>query len=172
MWDLGWIVPGAGTVLPAGLTDDRPAIWISYVPVEDVATDISNFAHLSDHRLVALPQFDFEALKIGAGPAPIRIPEGWLLIHHGVSGQLISGFDQQQRVHYGAGAMILSADDPGKVLARTSEPLMSPDHPEEQVGTVSNVVFPTCIEETSAGTFVFYGMADARIGVARLDRVD
>jgi len=73
---------------------------------------------------------------------------------------------------YSAGAMILSADDPGKVLARTSEPLMSPDHPEEQVGTVSNVVFPTCIEETSAGTFVFYGMADARIGVARLDRVD
>ena len=34
------------------------------------------------------------------------------------------------------------------------------------------VVFPTCTEETSAGTFVFYGMADARIGVARLDRVD
>ena len=37
---------------------------------------------------------------------------------------------------------------------------------------MSNVVFPTCIEETPAGTFVFYGMADARIGVARLDRVD
>ena len=68
--------------------------------------------------------------------------------------------------------MILSADDPGKVLARTSQPLMSPDNPEEQVGTVPNVVFPTAIEETSAGTFVFYGMADARIGVARLDRVD
>jgi hypothetical protein len=37
---------------------------------------------------------------------------------------------------------------------------------------MSNVVFPTCIEETSAGTFVFYGTADERIGVARLDRVD
>ena len=29
---------------------------------------------------------------------------------------------------------------------------------------MSNVVFPTCIEETSAGTFVFYGMADVGWG--------
>ena len=78
----------------------------------------------------------------------------------------------QQGLVYSAGAMILSVGDPGRVVARTSQPLMSPDNPEEQVGTVSNVVFPTSIEETSAGTFVFYGMADARIGVARLDRVD
>ena len=49
---------------------------------------------------------------------------------------------------------------------------MRPDHSGERIGTVSNVVFPTCVEETTAGTFVFYGMADARIGVARLDRVD
>ena len=110
--------------------------------------------------------------KIGAGPPPRRVPEGWLLLHHGVSGEIAPGFGLQQGLVYSAGAMILSADDPGKVVARTSEPLMSPDNPEEQVGTVSNVVFPTCIEETSAGTFVFYGMADARIGVARLDRVD
>ena len=33
-----------------------------------------------------------------------------------------------------------------------------------------NVVFPTAIEEIGGATFVFYGMADASIGVARLDR--
>jgi len=170
MWDLDWIVPGAGTVLPAGLTDDRPAIWISYVSVDDVAKDISNFAHLSDHRLVALPQFDFEALKIGAGPAPIRIPEGWLLIHHGVSGRLVSGFDQQQQVNYAAGAMILSADDPALVLARTAEPLLAPETENERSGIVPNVVFPTTIEEIDGRIFVFYGMADSRIGVAELTR--
>jgi predicted GH43/DUF377 family glycosyl hydrolase len=170
MWDLDWIAPGAGTVLPAGLTDDRPAIWISYVSVEDVAKDISNFAHLSGHRLVALPQFDFEALKIGAGPVPIRIPEGWLLIHHGVSGQLISGFDQQQRVHYRTGAMILSADDPAIVLARTAEPLLAPETDDERSGIVPNVVFPTAIEVIDGRTFVFYGMADSKIGVAELTR--
>ena len=112
--------------------------------------------------------------KIGAGPPPRRVPEGWLLLHHGASGEITSdsSFVPQQGLVYCAGAMILSDGDPGKVVARTSQPLMSPDSSEEQFGTVSNVVFPTCVEETSAGTFVFYGMADARIGVARLDRTD
>jgi len=31
-------------------------------------------------------------------------------------------------------------------------------------------VFPTAIEEVDGVPFVFYGMADSRIGVARLDR--
>ena len=37
-------------------------------------------------------------------------------------------------------------------------------------GTVRNVVFPTAIEEIDGVRYVFYGMADAKIGVARLDR--
>jgi predicted GH43/DUF377 family glycosyl hydrolase len=35
---------------------------------------------------------------------------------------------------------------------------------------VPNVVFPTAIEEIDGVRYVFYGMADAKIGVARLDR--
>ena len=174
MWDLGWIREGEGDVLPVGLDDPRPGIWISYVPVDEVGKDVSRLVRLSGHRLVALPQYPYEAAKIGAGPPPRRVAEGWLLLHHGVSGKLPhnTSFEPTQGLVYSAGAMILSADDPGTVVARTSEPLMHPDTPDERVGTVSNVVFPTCTEETSAGTFVFYGMADARIGVARLDRVD
>jgi len=174
MWNLGWIRAGERNVLPVGLGDPRPGIWISYVPVDEVGTNVSRLVNMSGHRLVALPQHPYEVTKIGAGPPPRRVPEGWLLLHHGVMGEVQSGsgFVPQQGLVYSVGAMILSDSDPGKVVARTSQPLMSPDNPEEQVGTVSNVVFPTCIEETSAGTFVFYGMADARIGVARLDRVD
>ena len=174
MWNLGWIRAGERNVLPDGLDDPRPGIWISYVPVDEVGKDVSRLVRMSGHRLVALPEHQFEVTKIGAGPPPRRVPEGWLLLHHGVTGEIQSGsgFVPQQGLVYSAGAMILSVGDPGRVVARTSQPLMSPDNPEEQVGTVSNVVFPTCIEETSAGTFVFYGMADARIGVARLDRMD
>jgi predicted GH43/DUF377 family glycosyl hydrolase len=36
---------------------------------------------------------------------------------------------------------------------------------------VPNVVFPTAIERIEGSMFVFYGMADSKIGVARLDRV-
>jgi hypothetical protein len=170
-WDLDVVAPGIGTYLPAGVTDDRPGIWISYVAVDEVIADVAGLTHLYDHRPVALPAFDFEAVKIGAGPPPIRIPEGWLLIHHGVTGELLPGVDHQPLVNYAAGAMILSADDPSVVLARTSEALLVAEHPAERVGIVPNVVFPTAIEEIDGALFVFYGMADSRIGVAALERV-
>ena len=41
---------------------------------------------------------------------------------------------------------------------------------DERDGIVPNVVFPTAIEEIEGQLFVFYGMADSKIGVARLDR--
>jgi predicted GH43/DUF377 family glycosyl hydrolase len=168
MWDLGWMIPGEGSYLPAGVEDERPGIWISYVPVEEVRADLRNLVRLRDHRLVAMSEYAWEALKIGAGPPPVRVDDGWLLIHHGVTGEMDPSTDQQQNVHYEAGALLLDPDDPSRVLARTSEPLLSPSAPEERAGTVPNVVFPTAIEEVDGVPFVFYGMADTSIGVARL----
>jgi predicted GH43/DUF377 family glycosyl hydrolase len=169
MWDLGWILGGHQTFLPAGVTDDRPGIWISYVPVEEVERDITSLTRLGNHRLVALPEYDFEVLKIGAGPPPIRVADGWLLIHHGVAGALVEGWEPQQGVIYSAGAMLLDADDPSRVISRSHEPLLAPQAPEETTGVVPHVVFPTAIEEIDGIRYVFYGMADSSIGVARLD---
>lgn len=169
MWDLGWIRDGEGTHLPAGIADDRPGIWISYAPAGAVHDDLGALVHQRHHRLVAMPEFAFEELKIGAGPAPVRVDEGWLLIHHGVAGDLATGWQPQQKVRYAAGAMILDPEDPAKVLARTAEPLLSPETEDERSGLVPNVVFPTAIEEIDGSRFVFYGMADSKIGVARLE---
>lgn len=171
IWDLDLIAPGIGTYLPGGVSDDRAGIWISYVPVDEATLDPSRLAHLRGHRLVAMPVHPFEALKIGAGPPPLRVPEGWLLIHHGVSGRLIPGVDHQPMVHYAAGAMILAADDPSVLLARSSEPVLSAQVEAEKTGIVPNVVFPTAIEEIDGRYFVFYGMADSRIGVAALEHL-
>lgn len=66
MWDLGWFRPGEGVHLPAGLTDERPGIWISYVPVAEVEKDISALARPRHHKLVALSAHPWEDLKIGA----------------------------------------------------------------------------------------------------------
>ncbi len=119
-----------------------------------------------------MSEYPFEALKIGAGPPPLRVPEGWLVLHHGVTGFIPEGFDPTtQQVNYAAGAMILDAEDPSQVLARTAEPLLVAETEEERVGVVNNVVFPTAIEEVDGQRFVFYGMADSQIGVARLDAV-
>jgi beta-1,2-mannobiose phosphorylase / 1,2-beta-oligomannan phosphorylase len=170
MWDLSWIRPNAGTHLPAGLDDDRPGIWISYVPAAEAQADPAALVRLRSHRLVALGEHPFEALKIGAGPPPVRVEEGWLAIHHGVTGEMAEGWDQQQRVRYEAGALLLDPEDPSRVLARTPEPMLSPEVPEETAGTVPNVVFPTAVEAIDGTSYVFYGMADTHIGVARLER--
>jgi beta-1,2-mannobiose phosphorylase / 1,2-beta-oligomannan phosphorylase len=169
MWDLGPVTGGADVHLPAGLDDPRPGIWISYAPAAAVHADVRNLTRVEGHRLVALPEHDYEQLKIGAGPPPVRVPEGWLLIHHGASGRMADGWHPQRDMVYAAGAMLLDADDPGRVVSRTPKPLLEPLLGEELHGTVPNVVFPTATEEIDGQRFVFYGMADSSIGVARLD---
>lgn len=172
MWDLGETKPGQGIRVPAGVEDERQSIWISYIPLAAVREDLSALTLWEQHRFVAGPEFPFEALKIGGGPPPRRVPEGWLVLHHGVTGVLESAFAQQQKVNYAAGAIILDRDDPSKVVARTPEPLLAPETDDERSGIVPNVVFPTAIEEVDGRLFVFYGMADSKIGVALLERTD
>ena len=63
---------------------------------------------------------------------------------------------------------------PRVILYRSPEPVLTPDLPQERIGTVANVVFPTAIDRRDdlgmPDRFdVYYGMADNRIGVARLD---
>jgi predicted GH43/DUF377 family glycosyl hydrolase len=171
MWDLSFVRPAHDVRLPDVISDTRPSIWISYVPVEEVRRDLAALARPGAHRELAGPEQEWESLKIGAGPSPLRVPEGWLLLYHGVSGAIVgSAFTPQSDVHYAVGAMLLDADDPTRILARTAEPLMTPDTAEEREGIVSNVVFPTAIERIDGADYVFYGMADSRIGVAELMR--
>lgn len=170
MWDLGEVREAEGIRLPAGVDDARQSIWIAFVPIADVERDLSNLVLWRGSRMLAGPEFAFEQLKIGGGPPPLRVPEGWLLLHHGVTGMIERAFDHQQRVNYAAGGMILDADEPWRVIARSEEPLLAPETENERSGIVPNVVFPTAIEEIDGQPFVFYGMADSKIGAARLDR--
>lgn len=160
-------VPGpdgqpALALLHRPVNEERPGIWVSFA-------DDKHFTQVSGHRRVAGPEQPWEELKIGAGPPPIRTADGWLLLYHGVSGQLEAGTDLQQTVRYCTGAMVLDPDAVWNVVARTREPLLEPETGEEREGIVPNVVFPTAIDERGDGTAdVYYGMADSRIGVARL----
>lgn len=173
MWELSFVRPGEVVIPPAVAPDARASIWISYVPAAEALADVRNLVRFRSHRFVAGPEFDWERLKIGGGPAPLRVPEGWLLIHHGVSGEISGGsFVPQDNVFYSAGAILLDVDDPSRVRARTREPLLMPETGDETEGVVANVVFPTAIERIEGVDYVFYGMADSRIGVARLDRTD
>jgi beta-1,2-mannobiose phosphorylase / 1,2-beta-oligomannan phosphorylase len=153
------------------VNEERPGIWISFAAAEDVDRDPRLVVNLAQHRRVAGPEQPWEELKIGAGPAPVRTPEGWLVIYHGVAGRLEPGTDLQPAVRYCAGAMLLDQEVVWHVVDRSRDPLLEPETGEEREGIVPNVVFPTALDERRDGTAdVYYGMADSRIGVARLRR--
>ena len=126
----------------------------------------------SHHRL-ATPVMPWERFKIGGGTPPILTQYGWLIIYHGV-GETEVHKDGTHHLCYSAGVMVLSTEHPQVILYRSKEPILVPSLPQERIGTIANVVFPTGIDRRlDLGTpdrfDVYYGMADNRIGVARLD---
>ena len=52
---------------------------------------------------------------------------------------------------------------------RSPHPILQPEGSAETEGIVNNVVFPTGVDVRDTRTIdIYYGMADARIGAARL----
>ncbi|RKT31519.1 putative GH43/DUF377 family glycosyl hydrolase [Microbacterium sp. AG1240] len=170
MWDLDWLRKGEGARPPAGIDDDRPSIWIGYVDLEAATRSLSALTYVEQSSMIVAPEAEYEGAKVGAGPSPLRVPEGWLLIHHGVSGAKPKGFELAHGSKYAAGAILLDPQDPRRILGRSLKPLLEPETAQETSGTLANVVFPTAIERIGRRLFVFYGMADSSIGVAELTR--
>lgn len=147
---------------------DRESIWISYSTKLDEDNEPNHVDKFASHDRLACPRAPWEQLKIGGGTPPILTRHGWLILYHGVS-ELA-----QHKLCYSAGVMILSKADPQKILYRSTDPVLTPTLPQERDGTVANVVFPTGIDRRDdigqPDRFdVYYGMADNRIGAARLD---
>ena len=147
-------------------------IWISYCHVKMDPDKPKHLARFESNQPLAIPSAPWETLKIGAGTPPVLTKHGWLILYHGVSDMRISENDAH-KLRYSAGVMILDKEHPEKILYRSPNPVLSPDLPKEQIGTIANVVFPTGIDRRDdlgkPNLFdVYYGMADNRIGVARM----
>jgi predicted GH43/DUF377 family glycosyl hydrolase len=152
---------------------NRESIWISYCEKAPTGDPPSRFGRFASHHRLASPVSPWERLKIGGGTPPILTRHGWLIVYHGVSEEQ-GRADAGRHLCYSAGVMVLSGEHPQRLLYRSAEPVLAPEMPQERSGTVDNVVFPTGIDRRDdLGTpdrfDVYYGMADDRIGVARLD---
>jgi len=151
---------------------DRESIWISYCPAVLKRRAPDRLSQFTSHHRLATPVSPWERLKIGAGTPPILTKHGWLIVYHGVSQFPVTG--DGHPLCYSAGVMVLSKNHPRLIRYRSVQPVLTPMLPEERDGTVANVVFPTGIDRRDdLGTpdrfDLYYGMADKRIGVARLD---
>ena len=155
---------------------DHESIWISYCPIPLEGLEPDRLGLFNSHHRLATPVSPWERLKIGGGTPPILTRHGWLIVYHGVS-DLAEPGNEGRQLCYSAGVMVLSKEHPRVLRYRSSEPVLTPESPEELQGTIANVVFPTGIDRRDdlglPDRFdVYYGMADSRIGVARLDMPD
>jgi predicted GH43/DUF377 family glycosyl hydrolase len=106
---------------------------------------------------IQMPDRLWEILQLGNCGSPIETEAGWLVLTHGVGAMRI----------YSLGAILLDIDEPQRVLARSTEPILSPDK-DRPGGYVPNVVY-------SCGGFAHndilvlpYGVGDQSISIATL----
>lgn len=142
-----------------------PQIWLA---------QSNDLIHWGGHVPLIAGCQPWEADRIGAGAPPILIDEGWLLVYHGCS-RCTCDTPKGQVGVYSAGLVLLDRDDPSRVLARSSEPVLIPTTSYETAGFVPNVVFPTAVirsgeNGTDDSIDVYYGAADTTIAFAQFSK--
>jgi predicted GH43/DUF377 family glycosyl hydrolase len=143
------IWPGIQIVQFTEWTDLTDSFWEDYLK------------NLVNH-IVLDPKNSCEVSYIGAGAPPIETEFGWLIIYHGVE-------ETTTGKVYHARAALLQLDSPEIELSRLNYPLFSPTMQWEIEGKVSNVVFPTGHALFGNDLYLYYGVADKFIAVAKLD---
>ena len=94
--------------------------------------------------------------RVGGGAPPIKTEQGWLSIYHAA--------DAQDR--YSLGAFLTPLDAPGRIIARSDQPVLAPEQPYEVNGFFGNVVF-TCGTVVDGDTLrLYYGAADDSVALA------
>lgn len=155
--------------MPRGVDDPRPCIWVSYCALDDARRDTRALTRLHGHHELIRPRYDWEEAWIGGGAPPVLTHLGWLIIYHGVRKRPPRYADERKPVVYSAGLLIVDERDPRRVLYRSPRPILEPETRDEMEGVTPEAVFPTGIDARGHGTLdVYYGMADSRIGMARL----
>lgn len=164
-------VCAAAPIVLAKPPQDRECTRIAYVPVEPVLDDRCNLLRVAESALVLEPGPDWGQIKNGGGTPPVRIAEGWLSFYHGVdvhagkNGQCLG-------MSYRGGLVVHDLERPHIVRYQSPAPLLAPKTVEERFGTVNDVVFPTGLDVRPGAPErdfdLYYGMADSKIGRARV----
>ena len=112
----------------------------------------------SDPKLLQRPGQPWDTVKIGNCGSPIETDAGWLVLTHGVGPMR----------KYCIGAMLLDLNDPSRVLAHLSEPLLSAVGGERE-GYVPNVVY-TCGALLHRGRLILpYAMSDTAATIVTME---
>ena len=113
------------------------------------------------HVQVCMPRPGrWDEVRTGASAVPFRVDAGWLELYHGVDHDW----------HYAVGGLLLDADDPTRVLARSARPIIAPEEPYERNGIFNDTIFPCGHLDLGGGRIrLYYGAADSVLAAADFD---
>ena len=138
---------------PASAEYDFRDIWISQ------STDLICWGN---HKHLMTAGKSWDDGHVGCSAVPFLIDEGWLEIYHAAS----------KTGRYSLGAVLLDKNDPSKILARTTEPIMEPETDYEINGFYGNVVFCCGVIYEEGKVKIYYGAADTCMGYAHIELSD
>ena len=116
-----------------------------------------------NHRCLMGPRPGFwDEQKIGSSAVPFRTELGWVEVYHGA--------DSNNR--YCLGAVLLDARQPGRIIARTDNPLLEPEVDYEIDGFFGKVIFSCGLLFEQDKVKIYYGAADTCICYAELSLND
>ena len=138
-----------------GFIDAGSGGGISWALIDDIT-------HAVVKKEIVIEQRHYHTIKEvknGEGPHPIKTPEGWLHLAHGVRACAAG-------LRYVLYLYMTSLDDPRKVIAQPGGYFMAPVG-EERTGDVSNVLFSNgWIADEDGTVYIYYASSDTRMHVA------
>ncbi|MEK9178018.1 MAG: hypothetical protein AAB777_02780, partial [Patescibacteria group bacterium] len=132
-----------------------PEVQIDYA---DRLEDLDNGKQIIKSRFgQKKPREEWDTWIRGAGPSPVKNEKGWLVLYHATN--------KNEPHKYKLGALLLDINDPNKILARSSAPLLTSETWYEN-DWKPGVVY-ACGATVKEGTlYVYYGGGDKHVCVA------
>ena len=138
-----------------GFIDAGSGGGISWALIDDIT-------HAVVKKEIVIEQRHYHTIKEvknGEGPHPIKTPQGWLHLAHGVRACAAG-------LRYVLYLYMTYLDDPSKVIAQPGGYFMAPVG-EERTGDVSNVLFSNgWIADEDGTVYIYYASSDTRMHVA------
>lgn len=122
------------------------------------------YQNLHTHTL-PLSRLNSDQLEVGA--VPVRTDAGWLMLY-----AHIQHYYEEDRRIFGVEAVLLDANNPQKVLARTEGPVFTAKTRYEEEGIVPHVAFPSGATLEKDTLNLYYGGADTVCCLANCDISD
>lgn len=138
-----------------GFIDTGSGGGIGWALIDDMT-----HAEVSEEKIIDKRYYHtIKEVKNGEGPHPIKTPQGWLHLAHGVR-NCAAG------LRYVLYMYMTSLEDPTRLIASPAGYFMAPVG-EERVGDVSNVLFSNgWIADDDGKVFIYYASSDTRMHVA------